>query len=172
MVSHGGGGLTGTYFLFSTATLLDPSTRTMYSSNCRTLMPEPVLSHLVGWGTVWFCNIHTWSPTARGERRLVCSDLHVPVPEGLFECSEHLLPSDMWSIPAREYGYDVLDWSPKDAHGRGELDIWVRGFTVLEYRALDGVGVQLPIGTSVVIDEAFDCLHVNFGPTVAVRGGH
>ena len=32
--------------------------------------------------------------------------------------------------------------------------------------------VQLPIGTSVVVDEAFDCLHANFGPAVAVREGH
>ena len=33
---------------------------------------RPVLSHLLGWGPVWFCT-RTKSPTASGGRRFVCS---------------------------------------------------------------------------------------------------
>ena len=77
----------------------------------------------------------------------------------------------MRSIPATEYGYKVLDWTPKDAHCWGELGIWFRGVAVLERCTLNGIGVQLSIGASVVGDEAFHCLHANFGPAVAVREG-
>ena len=42
------------YFLLQRVTRPEPSTRTTYWSNCRTSTTMPVLSHLVGWGPVWF----------------------------------------------------------------------------------------------------------------------
>ena len=50
--------MTGVYFLrnflLRRVKRSEPSTRTTYWSNCRTSTTMPVLSHLVGWGPVWF----------------------------------------------------------------------------------------------------------------------
>ena len=76
MVSRGGWVCTGMYFLrnlrLHRVILPDPSTRTMYWSNCRTSITTPVLSHLLGYGPVSFW-IRTWLPTAKGGSLLVCS---------------------------------------------------------------------------------------------------
>ena len=76
MVCRGGLVCTGMYFLrnfrFRVVILPEPSTRTTYWSNWRTSITMPVLSHLVGYGPVWFW-MRTWLPTARGGSLLVCS---------------------------------------------------------------------------------------------------
>ena len=75
----GVGEMTGVYFLSNfllrRGSRPEPSTRTTHWSNCRISTTMNVLSHLVGWGPVWFW-IRTVSPPASGERTRVCSDSH------------------------------------------------------------------------------------------------
>ena len=69
--ASGARGTTGRYlrrnFLFRRVTRPEPSTRTTYWSNWCTSTTIPVLSHLVGWGPVWFW-MRTQSPTTSGGR--------------------------------------------------------------------------------------------------------
>ena len=75
-IARGARGITGTYFrknfLFRRVIRPEPSTRTTYWSNWRTSTTIPVLSHLVGWGPVWFW-MRTQSPTTKGGSMRVCS---------------------------------------------------------------------------------------------------
>jgi hypothetical protein len=68
-------------------------------------------------------------------------------------------------------GDEVSDSSPEDAHGRGELCVMIRGVSVLQYGALEFVGVKGAMVVSVVSDETFHCLHANLCTAVAVWEG-
>ena len=73
-MARGARGMTGRNlrknFLLRKVTRPEPSTLTTYWSNWRTSTTIPVLSHLVGWGPVWFW-IRTQSPMTKGGRTRV-----------------------------------------------------------------------------------------------------
>ena len=60
-------------FLLRRLGRFDPCVFIRYWSNWRTSTTLPVLSHLRGYGPVWFW-MRTWSPILRAGRRLVCSE--------------------------------------------------------------------------------------------------
>ena len=86
---------------------------------------------------------------------------HVAVSQSFLSRGEGVTPSRMWLIAARQDGYEVLDGPSENTLCRGQLCIWIRCVSILEYGALQGVGVKAAIGGSVVSDDPFNRLYTN-----------
>ena len=148
----GGAGYTGTYclrnFLFRSVTLPEPSTRITYWSNCRTSTTTPVLSHLRGWGPIWFCT-RTWSPTVRGGSRLVCSDQRSALLMWRFRSASSraakVSPSAVRLVFAGRHWNEVPNRMAEYAHGGRELGFPVRRVPVLKHRTSASVS-RAPVG--------------------------
>ena len=109
----------GRNFLFRRLTRPEPSTLTMYWSNWRTSITIPILSHLVGFGPVWFC-IRTLSPTSSGGRwwcvlQVVLKSVHGGY-EGHLHGQPRFLANLWWLALTRVNGKEIPNCPAKNAH--------------------------------------------------------
>ncbi len=93
---------------------------------------------------------------------------HMSATECPFTVCQRLLPGAMGLVSAGWCRDEIPVEASKDTQRRGQFGVLIRGIPVLQNGPLNGIGVQSPVGISIVSDKAFHGLHPHFSPTIAV----